>query len=101
LKHRTVRELAEAYSLQGQVYCLAALRAGAPAVRLDFLFLEQPAEPVTTLCGAEEMERLEERLTDSLAGLRGGEFRAIPGDVCAGCVVAGACRSMSPAQAMV
>ena len=40
-------ELAEAYALQGQVYCLAALRAGAPAVQMDLLFLERPREPVT------------------------------------------------------
>ncbi len=39
-------EVAEAYVLQAVIYCLAVLKAGAPAVRMEFLFLERPDEPV-------------------------------------------------------
>lgn len=95
LKDRTVKELGEAYSLQGQVYCLAALRAGAPAVRLDFLFLERPTEPVTMLYEAGDTTRLEERLNDVLAGLRKGDFKARAGDACGRCQVASVCRGMA------
>jgi ATP-dependent exoDNAse (exonuclease V) beta subunit len=97
LKGRGVDELAKDYALQGQVYCLAALRAGAPAVRMDFLFLERPCEPMTVLCAPEDMERLEERLSDALAGMRAHDFSPRWGSACAGCGVRAACKSMASA----
>ncbi|OFV84805.1 MAG: hypothetical protein A2W26_12465 [Acidobacteria bacterium RBG_16_64_8] len=97
LKGRGAEELAKEYTLQGQVYCLAALRAGAPAVQMDLLFLERPREPVTLLCDSEDVERLEQRLNDALAGLRAHDFSARWGVTCAGCGAKAACGSMAPA----
>ncbi len=47
LRGRSVSEVAEPYGLQCAVYGLAALRAGAPAVQMDLVFLEEPGQPVT------------------------------------------------------
>ena len=46
--------------MQAAVYCLAALKAGAPAVRMEFLFLEKPDEPVVFEYRQEDRERLED-----------------------------------------
>ncbi len=42
LDGRALDEVAAGYELQGGIYALAALRAGAEAVSMDLLFLERP-----------------------------------------------------------
>lgn len=91
---RSVSELAEAYSLQAEVYCLAALRAGAEAVRMDLVFLERPEEPATARYGGEDLQLLEGSLDSALSGLRLREYPASLGPACARCAVAGVCQGM-------
>jgi RecB family exonuclease len=95
LKGRSAIELAETYRLQTEVYCLAALRAGAPAVRMGLLFLEQPSEPVMAEYEAREAERLDARLTTALSGLREADFPATVGEACGYCPEVRLCRGMA------
>ncbi|NLO26997.1 MAG: UvrD-helicase domain-containing protein [Actinobacteria bacterium] len=95
LRGRSPAELAAAYDLQATVYCLAALRAGAPAVRLDFVFLEQPETPVTVRYNKDAAEQLEDELDNALEGLRKGEFAPTVGAVCSICGAAGVCAAMA------
>lgn len=95
LKGRSPADLAVAYDLQATVYCLAALRAGAPAVRLDFVFLEQPETPVTVWHDRGDADLLEGCLDEVLEGLRKGEFAPTRGKACGICTVASVCAAMA------
>jgi ATP-dependent helicase/nuclease subunit A len=95
LSGRSPSELATDYRLQGVVYRLAALRAGAPAVQMDFVFLERPGDPVMVRSGPEDMASLAEELDEALAGLRQGHFPAIGGENCGRCSVASLCGGMA------
>ena len=97
LEGRSPAELAETYMLQASVYCLAALRAGAPAVHMDFLFLERPSEPVTVGFGPDDVPRLEDDVAKAFAGLRGGSFPMRAGEACGRCSAARVCASMTRA----
>jgi len=94
LRGRAVAEAAEPYELQWQVYGLAALRAGAPSVQVDLVFLEKPDEPATVRYAREDTARLEHALSNAFSGLREGEFSRRIGDRCGFCPVAEVCRSM-------
>ncbi len=74
LRGRPVAEVAEPYALQCAVYGLAALRAGAPAVQMELLFLEDPSELVTVKYDAADVSRLERELIGAFSGLRQGSF---------------------------
>jgi ATP-dependent helicase/nuclease subunit A len=95
LGERTPTEVAETYELQAGVYCLAALKAGAPAVRMEFLFLARPEQPVIFEYTSENLGQLEALLDEALAGIRRGVFPPAHGGACAGCGVADLCGSMA------
>ena len=94
LNGRSPDEVAEAYSLQAAIYCLAALKSGAPAVRMEFLFLERPSEPVVFEHQAQDLVALELRLEMALAGIKAGDFCPRRGPACGTCLVEGLCRAM-------
>lgn len=95
LEGRPPVEVAQAYTLQAVVYCLAALRAGAPAVRMDFLFLEQAKEPVSFFHESRHQAELEAFLDQTLAGLRQGDYRPRQGKNCRSCSVGELCKSLA------
>jgi ATP-dependent helicase/nuclease subunit A len=95
LNGRAPGQVAEGYGLQADLYCLAALRAGAPAVRMEFLFLEKAEEPVIFEYGPEDREQLEGRLEEALAGIGRGAFPLAAGAICVDCGVADLCASMA------
>jgi ATP-dependent helicase/nuclease subunit A len=95
LEGRSTAEAASGYQMQAVLYCLAALRAGAPAAQMDFLFLERPAEPVTVRFGRDEVSRMEGLLDEALHGLRHGEFPVCAGEACSWCPVADVCTNMA------
>jgi hypothetical protein len=95
LNGRSPAELASGYETQAMVYCLAALLAGAPAVQMDFVFLERPGEPVTMLFVHGDASRLQSELDGLLGGLRRAEFPPQAGDACTRCPVAEVCASMA------
>jgi ATP-dependent exoDNAse (exonuclease V) beta subunit len=94
LRGRPVTEVAESYALQCAVYALAALRAGAPAVKMDLVFLESPGEVVTVRYGRDDVSRLERDLTQAFSGLRRGSFPRQAGKACERCSVAIVCGNM-------
>ncbi len=95
LGSRTPGEVAESYHMQTAVYCLAGLKAGAPAIRMEFLFLEKPREPVVFEYRQEDRRYLEGLLDEALAGIREGNFTARVGAACGDCAVEGLCHSMT------
>jgi len=97
LGSRTPAEVAESYHMQAAVYCLAALKAGAPAVRMELLFLEKPREPVVFEYRQEDRQHLESLLDGALAGIKESSFPAHVGPACGDCGVEGFCRAMDPA----
>jgi ATP-dependent exoDNAse (exonuclease V) beta subunit len=92
---RAPAEAAAGYELQGALYALAALRAGAGAVSMDFLFLERPDAPVTRSFARADEPRLESMLERELDLMRHGRFPAQPGEDCARCPVAALCAGMA------
>ncbi len=92
---RAPAEAVEPYRLQAEVYGLAALRGGARRVRLDFVFLEKPEEPVTFECAAADEARLAESVRALLAGIQAGQFPAVRGTHCPSCVVSRVCAASS------
>jgi len=92
---RTPQEAAVAYRMQSVVYRLAALKAGAPAAQMDFVFLESPAEPVSMRSEQADATLLEAELSDALDGLRRGRFPACRGEMCSHCEVAEMCAGMT------
>jgi hypothetical protein len=95
LNGRSPGELAADYRLQGVVYRLAALRAGAPAVQMDFVFLERPRDPVTVRSSPRDLASLTDELDEALADLRQGRFPAIERESCARCAVVTLCKGMA------
>jgi len=72
LDGRTPAEAAERYTVQRDLYALAASARGTP-VESSYVFLERP-EPVTARFGESELERAREGIERLLAELRAGEF---------------------------
>jgi len=95
LAGRAPAELMSSYELQAIVYCLAALLAGAPAVQMDFVFLEDPAEPQTRRFGRGDIPRLESSLDGVLGDLGRREFPARTSEECARCPVAWVCAAVA------
>jgi ATP-dependent helicase/nuclease subunit A len=95
LNGRSPTDLAAGYELQAVTYCLAALRAGAPTVQMDFVFLERPETPVTVRYAREDVPRLESILEEALDGLKRARFPMSVGEACASCSVATVCASMA------
>ena len=76
------------YAIQREVYALAALSAGAPAVEVAHCFLRRPEAVVSARYLAGERERLEASLASRVAPLAAGRFEvsAAPGLArCGGC----------------
>jgi len=95
LRGRAPAEVTAGYELQGAVYALAALRAGAESVRMNFLFLEQPDAPVTLSFDRSDEFRLQSLLEWELDRMRNGDFTAKPGEECPRCPVATLCPEMA------
>jgi hypothetical protein len=89
LEGRTPAEITEAdYTTQRLVYALAALRSGAPAVEVAYVFLEQPDRPVTEIFDSSGAPELERRLLELAAGVTGGRFEPTASphrELCADC----------------
>jgi hypothetical protein len=99
LKGRTPEEAARSYEPQAVVYCLAAFRSGARSVRMDFVFLEQPASPVTFEYFLDAVAGLEETLDQALLHLRRQRYSPEVGDQCDTCSVQEVCTNMAPGSA--
>lgn len=95
LHDRSPEEVASGYRLQAALYCLAALKCGAPSAEIHFVFLERPSEPVTFGYGASDMPELERMLQEAMQGLESGCFDRAVGRLCRTCPVAEACRVMA------
>jgi ATP-dependent helicase/nuclease subunit A len=63
-----------AYATQRRIYALAALRAGAPAVQVAYVFLQRPGEPVLSVHEATDALTLTAELVAQAAGLLAGRF---------------------------
>ena len=89
LEGRTPAEVTEAeYTKQRLVYALAALRSGAPAVEVAYVFLERPDEPVAQRFSQGDAPGLERQLLDLAAGVTGGRFEPTDAphrELCADC----------------
>lgn len=90
LGERRPEEAAAPYALQGALYALAGLRAGAPQVRVTLLFLERPELPVTRVYGRHDEHALEQEPVQLISRLRTAEFPR-SGSSCAGCPHRAAC----------
>lgn len=93
LQGRDMADLAAHYRLQAELYCLAALRAGAQSVRMDLLFLECPGAPVTHFYGPEHVVALAGRLDAALAPLLAGDYSCRRAEQCVRCPVRSLCGS--------
>ncbi len=69
------------YRLQRLVYALAALRAGVEEVEIVHVFLERAHEPVAASFASSEQPELERELSELIAGIRAGPFRATPSEL--------------------
>ena len=94
---RSVADMAEAYALQADVYCLAALRAGAGTVRMDFVFLESPGDAATAHRDSEDVPCLEKRIGEALSGVEERRFPKRAGKTCDHCPVSRVCDAMAVA----
>jgi ATP-dependent exoDNAse (exonuclease V) beta subunit len=101
LRGRSPAEVAEGYRLQAAMYCLAALKAGAPAVRMEFVFLERPDEPVAFEYRPEDLPALHERLEGALAGIKNDDFHPRTGPSCAKCSRKDVCDAMNSRRLVV
>ncbi len=80
------------YGTQRLIYALAVLRAGAPAVEVQHLFLEAPDHPATAIFERADAARLEAELERLAGGVLRREFRVTDTPhraVCAGCPAEG------------
>ena len=73
------------YRLQQQIYALAALRRGAPAVELVFCFLERPAEPAVERFGHADAPALSSAVGAAIDRLLASDFAPRPGLSCRDC----------------
>jgi hypothetical protein len=72
-------ELAERYSLQRGLYALAAAEAtGAASVRVAYVFLERPADPVVSELGAEDLAAARAELEAEVEAIAAGRFEVTP-----------------------
>ncbi|MBA3300249.1 MAG: UvrD-helicase domain-containing protein, partial [Thermoleophilaceae bacterium] len=62
------------YDVQRRIYALAALRRFGRAVRVAYVFLERPGEPVVERYGPEDVEAIEASLAEHTRGIEAGEF---------------------------
>ena len=92
LDGRSVADVMPHYKLQGQIYALAALKAGACQVKMAFLFLERAQDPVVESYTQAQVTQLEEVLSRALAGITKGEYLPSPGSQCAVCPVRSLCQ---------
>ncbi len=68
-------ELAERYSLQRGLYALAAAEAtGAASVRVAYVFLERPEDPVVSELGAGDLAAARAELEAEVAAIAAGRF---------------------------
>jgi ATP-dependent helicase/nuclease subunit A len=68
-------EHAERYAVQRDLYAVATAAAtGAETVRVAYVFLERPAEPVILELGPEEIKAARANLETTVAGLAAGSF---------------------------
>jgi len=95
LHDRSPEEVASSYQLQAALYCLAALKCGAPGAEIHFVFLERPSEPVTFGYEDSDIPELEKMLQGALQGLRSGCFDRVVGNLCRTCRVAEVCGVMA------
>lgn len=86
-------EAAAQYRLQGRLYALACLLAGAKQVRVAFLFLEAPGEPVVDVYRVEDISALRDTLGARLQDLASGDFSRCR-DECGGCGLDVLCRAL-------
>lgn len=85
LDGRSSYDLMEHYKMQGTIYSLAALKAGAPQVKMIFLFLEQARDPVVCNYNPGQTNELEEQLSRVLSEIKKGEYLPNSGPQCAAC----------------
>jgi len=95
---RSPVELAQAYTLQAAVYSLAALRGGASAVQMDFVFLEQARDPVSFVYSCAQEADLEAVVERALAGLLQGDYRPRQGEDCRLCPVGELCDGLTATE---
>ncbi len=84
--------VAARYDTQRLIYALAVLRAGAPAVEVQHLFLERPGQPVARTFTSADAARLGAELERRAYGVLRGEFAVTDTPhrtVCAGCPAEG------------
>jgi CRISPR/Cas system-associated exonuclease Cas4 (RecB family) len=91
LNGRDPADLAEEYLLQGQIYSLVALRAGAKSVAMNLLFLESPGTPVGWRYSPQDQDMLADALNSRLAEIRRSAFPAKPGSICRRCCLQTLC----------
>ena len=94
LRGRSPSEVAATYDLQCCVYCLAALKAGAREVTMEFLFLEQPESPVCFTFFADDVGRLEAMLDVALAEVASAGFPAERSKACPECPLEEVCAGL-------
>ncbi len=85
LAGRTPGEVGKSYRAQAQVYALALLLAGARAVSMHLLFLEDPGEPFTADFAPSDIPALQAELDEALEGLANADFSVPAGTVCGDC----------------
>lgn len=81
------------YRLQGRLYALACLLAGAEKVSVVFLFLEAPDRPIVDVYRTEDIPGLRDALSVRLSGLLSGDFSRRPAE-CGGCGLGVLCRAL-------
>jgi ATP-dependent helicase/nuclease subunit A len=91
LSGRSPGEAAASYGLQASLYALAALRAGAREVQMEFIFLERAEQSAGLSYGRDDAARLGESLEVMLRPLRAGEYPVREGAACSRCVSARVC----------
>ncbi len=94
LDGRGPADLISSYTTQAVVYCLAALRAGAPAAQMDFVFLERPKEPQTSRFNREDIFQLEREVDGVIDALQRADYSPRVGEACGGCPLRETCDGM-------
>ncbi|MCX8033052.1 MAG: UvrD-helicase domain-containing protein [Thermoleophilia bacterium] len=92
LDGRSSFDLMEHYEMQGTIYSLAALKAGAPQVKMIFLFLEQACDPVVSTYNPGQTDELEEQLSRVLSEIKEGKYLPNTGPQCAACPFSRFCK---------
>lgn len=90
---RDPSEAGAQYRLQGRLYALACLLAGAEKVSVVFLFLEAPDRPVVDVYRTDDIPGLRDALSLRLRGPLSGDFSRRPAE-CGGCGLETLCRAL-------